>query len=791
MDEIAKVIVDVSSSQTDQAYDYLIPDNLKNQLSIGYRVKVPFGTRFVQGFVVDITYTTGVDYALKYISDILDAEPVLTPELVALGDYLSQTVFSFKMSCYKTMLPNFLKANYHKEVEWIDNTSCPPLFEKQKRISWKMIESLGMTHAVLKWKKEEKVIVHYLVEDKITHKTQRFVSLVKPIESIPIRANAHQQKALLDYLSQSSKVSTKTLAEANISLKTLQSAKQKGWIEITEEVIERNPYEHITFEKTMPLTLNEEQKTVYTQVKESILKREPKTFLLEGVTGSGKTEVYLQLISDVIQNGRTALLLVPEIALTPQMVKHFKGRFGQRVAVLHSGLSEGERYDEWLKAKEKKADIVVGARSSIFAPLDNIGLIIIDEEHETTYKQMDTVKYHARDVAIWRGQYHQCPVVLGSATPSLESRARAQKGNYTFLTLTKRANDKPLPHVQIVDMTTEKKVGNFDLFSDVLKLAIEDRLQKKEQVALLLNRRGYASFLMCRDCGHVMQCPNCDISLTLHKDTHKMKCHYCGFDTSIPTECPNCFSDKVRSYGVGTQRVEEALYQLFPQAKVVRMDVDTTSKKGQHERLLNIFGSGEADILLGTQMIAKGLDFPNITLVGVINADTSLYLPDFRASEKTYQLLTQVAGRAGRGTLSGEVIIQTYNPEHYVLQLAQTQQYEEFYKREMYSRYMGHYPPYVYTTTITITHHFESTALKSAYQIKQILEQSLGKDVVLLGPSAKSIARINNKFYFQILLKYKNIKAVEKVLYQITNDSQELAKEKIYVSIDVNPVNFI
>ncbi len=411
----------------------------------------------------------------------------------------------------------------------------------------------------------------------------------------------------------------------------------------------RDPHQGKVFNKTSALSLNNEQQQAVDKILAAEKKAKDEVFLLEGITGSGKTEIYLQSISTVLAAGKTAIMLVPEIALTPQMVERFKSRLGDAVAVLHSGLSQGERYDEWRKIERGEAQVVVGARSAIFAPLENIGIIIVDEEHESSYKQDEAPRYHARDLAIWRGKYHHCPVVLGSATPSLESRARAQKDIYHLLLLSKRADPAAnLPSIEIVDLKKEYERKNMSNFSKELQTKIADRLEKKEQSVLMLNRRGYSSFVMCRDCGYVLPCPNCDISLTLHMDTKTMRCHYCGHEEGIPKHCPECGSNKIRYYGTGTQKVQEELQELFPSARILRMDVDTTRRKGAHERILQKFGAQEADILLGTQMIAKGLDYPNITLVGVLNADTALNLPDFRSNERTFQLLTQVAGRAGR-----------------------------------------------------------------------------------------------------------------------------------------------
>ena len=406
----------------------------------------------------------------------------------------------------------------------------------------------------------------------------------------------------------------------------------------------------------------------------------------------------------MLDDGREAIMLVPEISLTPQMTERFRSRFGELVAVMHSGLSVGEKYDEWRKVQQGKVKVVVGARSAIFAPFTNVGVIILDEEHETTYKQEDAPRYHARDVAIWRSQYHQCPVILGSATPSLESYARAQKGVYTLLTLKTRAMQQALPTVSVVDLRAELQKGNRSMFSEKLVEAMRTRIDKNEQIVLFLNRRGYSSFVLCRDCGTVVQCKNCDISLTYHRTQEKLKCHYCGYEEQVPNVCPQCQSEHIRYFGTGTQKVEEEIYRLFPEARVLRMDVDTTKQKGAHEAILEAFGQGKAHILLGTQMIAKGLDFPNITLVGVLSADTSLHLPDYRAAERTFQLLTQVSGRAGRHEKLGEVVIQTYTPEHYAIELSKEQRYEPFYEQEMRLRKRSGYPPYYYVALIQVSH---------------------------------------------------------------------------------------
>ncbi|MEX2103888.1 MAG: primosomal protein N', partial [Bacilli bacterium] len=432
-----------------------------------------------------------------------------------------------------------------------------------------------------------------------------------------------------------------------------------------ERVIDRDPYAGKYTKRTLPLTLTQDQQNVLNEILIPIRDRQYQSFLLHGVTGSGKTEIYLQAIAESLAEEKEAIVLVPEISLTPQMVERFKGRFGDLVAVLHSRLSQGERYDEWRKIHRGEVKVVIGARSAILAPLRNIGLIIIDEEHESSYKQEESPKYHARDVALFRAKSHQAVVILGTATPSIESFALAKANRHHYLSLPGRVMGREMPTVEIVDMREELKQGNRSMFSRSLHEKITSRLANKEQIVLFLNRRGFSTFVMCRTCGQVMDCPHCAISLTYHQYNHTLRCHYCGYQEQSPSQCPTCDGTQIRFFGTGTQKVEQELSKHFPEARVIRMDVDTTTQKGSHERLLSSFGRRETDILLGSQMIAKGLDFPFVTLVGVIAADTILNLPDFRAGERTFQLLTQVSGRAGRHQLSGEVVIQTYTPEHY------------------------------------------------------------------------------------------------------------------------------
>lgn len=807
VDYLANIIVDVPAMQTDTPYSYLVSKALGKNIQPGMRVAVPFGkgNRKVQGFVMSIeerSDDTIVDH-LKEIDTVFDLTPVLNEELLVLAEEMKRRTFSFKITCLQTMLPSVMKASYRKWIRVIDEIPeeiKAKVFHYLDEVSFDEVENSGYLPEIMKLKQEEKVEIRYEVKSKNRVKTIQAFSTSLTFERLEeermmLRKTAKKKNQLLLYL-QSLDGKSCTIKEATknlgISRQTIKEGEKQGWLTITEQEIYRDPYKEQLFEQTIPLKLTHQQELAYQKTRQAIDGQQATTFLLEGITGSGKTEVYLQSIAHALEKGKSAILLVPEISLTPQMVQRFKGRFGDEVAVLHSGLSQGEKYDEWRKIEQKDARVVVGARSAIFAPIENLGIIIIDEEHETSYKQEETPRYHARDLAIWRSKYHHCPVVLGSATPSLESRARAQKGVYELLVLDERANPQAtLPEVEIVDMRKEYRQQTGGTFSTKLLKEIQFRLDKKEQTVLMLNRRGYSSFLMCRDCGYVLPCPNCDISLTFHMDTKKMKCHYCGHEEPIPHACPVCSSKKIRYYGTGTQKVEEELKKNFPTSNIIRMDVDTTRKKGAHEKLLQKFGNQEADILLGTQMIAKGLDFPNVTLVGVLNADTALNLPDFRASEKTFQLLTQVSGRAGRADKKGEVIVQTFNPQHYAIQFAQNQDFEGFYKREMQIRHQGNYPPYFFTVQIITNHEEETVAAKKMFQIVQQLKQVLSPQSILLGPTPKAVLRVNNRYFYQTVIKYKNEPQLEPALRTILEESQHEIRRGLRLSIDVEPMNFI
>ncbi|MBD5431768.1 MAG: primosomal protein N' [Lactobacillus sp.] len=795
---IAQVIVDVAAKQTDRIFDYHVPDQLKN-VEVGSRVFVPFGPRKVQGFVVGLTDDNDSQYngKLKDLLVVVDEMPPLTPELVKLSADLANRIFSYRISILKTMLPRVMRANYRKILTPIsENAQKLPLFQGDP-VDLNKLTDLSQIALAQKLVKNSDAKIEYIVENKAKKKTENLYRLNFEKDEYQkifnsLRQNAAKQRILIsdiiDDFDNYPKRQSDLEAELELKTSDLTNAVKKDWLVKDQVEVYRDPltgYDEDLEDKRV--ILNEDQKNALEKISVSIKNMEAKTYLLEGITGSGKTEVYLNAISETLEQGRNALMLVPEISLTPQMVRQVKARFGNGVAVLHSGLSDGESYDEWRKIRRGEVRVIVGARSAVFAPLKNIGLIVIDEEHETSYKQEDNPRYHARDVAIWRSNYNNCPLVLGSATPSLGSRARAQKGVYTLLELTKRANNKRLPSVNLIDLKHVRFAGGqFDLSTDLVD-AIKGRLERKEQVILMLNRRGFANFMLCRECGYVMKCPNCDLSLTMHKDTNLMQCHYCGYSVEIPNKCPNCQSSKIRFLGSGTQKVQEELEELLPGAKILRMDVDTTRRKGSYKKILDSFGKHEADILLGTQMIAKGLDFPNVTLVGVINADTGLWMPDYNASERTFDLLTQVAGRAGRAEKAGEVVIQTYNPEHYAIQLSKSQDYEKFYRYEMRMRHAGNYPPYFYTVLISIASKNEQNAAKEAFKIKRKLTRNLHSDTIILGPTPSAISRLKNQYYYQILVKYKKEENLFELLHQIQDSAQEIKKYGLNVYIDNEP----
>lgn len=720
-----KVIVEIGVKMVDKMFSYFVPIDMRDKIRVGARVKVSFGYQLLEGFVLDLTSSCEEEYEIKEILELVDEKPILNKEMLWLGDILSKKILCSKISIYQAMLPKALKASYKTNIR-------------------KKLEK----YLVLNWKDGE-------------------------VKSYLDVCRFEGQRVILDELLKKREIKVTRL---DSGIRTLI---RKGIVQIEEREGYRFCYEASSRDKKVEL--NDEQRKVVERVTEKL--GNFWVFLLYGITGSGKTEVYMNVIEEVIRNGKTAIMLVPEISLTPQIVERFVCRFGDKVAILHSGLSDGEKYDEYRKIQEGKVDIVVGARSAIFAPLKNLGVIVIDEEHSSTYKQDNHPRYHARDVAILRGEYHQCPVLLGSATPAMESMARAGNNVYELLTLTKRAGKGSLPRVHVVDMKEEVKKGNF-IFSGLLDEKIQEKLSCGEQIILLLNRRGYSSICTCNACGEVMKCPNCDISLTYHKTSDMLRCHYCGYAIRRILECPKCHSHDLKDYGLGTQKLEEELLKRYS-ARVVRMDMDTTSRKGAHQRIIREFGEHKYDILVGTQMIAKGLDFPLVTLVGVVNADASLNVPDFRSSERTFQLLCQVSGRAGRAENAGEVVIQTYNNNHYSIMYARDHDYLSFYREEMKIRKQLNYSPYYYIILVKISTREYETSFEEAKKIGEYLRKNLSSATYVLGPAMANVFRVDNVYRQQCIIKYKRDDKLREVLMDLDNHYK--GNRKVSVEIDIEP----
>lgn len=729
----AKIIVELPSKKVDKEFIYNIP--LYLDIKIGSIVKVPFGNRLIEGFVLDIGIFP-TEYTLKEIDCIVNRD-VLNTELIELGKYISKTTISSLSSAYQSMLPKGIKASIKNKV----STS-------KKR------------YMVLN--QDINIINNYIDNNR------RYIKQVNILNEV-----INNNKVLVPRL--------------DSSINTLLN---KDLIKLVYE--EEYRYKVESFNSNKKITLSLEQEKVINTIKEDMDKYN--TYLLYGVTGSGKTEVYVELVKECVRQGKQAIVLVPEIGLTEQIVSRFKiglekieigsnieGERKVNIAVLHSGLSEGERYDEYRRIKEENVDVVIGTRSAIFAPLKNIGIIVIDEEQSTSYKQDCNPRYHARDVAIWRGKWHKCPVVLGSATPSLESFARAGNGVYRLVTMLKRAGSAKLPVVTVVDMKKEAKRGNF-ILSEKLVQNMKDVIARGKQVMLLLNRRGYSSAFICRDCSHTEKCPNCDITLTYHKSSNRFSCHYCGFSKVRDGICSKCGSDNVMDYGIGTERLVEEVERLIDGARVVRMDLDTTGRKGSHQRIIRQFDSGVYNVLVGTQMIAKGLDFPNVVLVGVISADSSLNVPDFRSSERTFELLTQVSGRSGRGVDAGEVIVQSFDTGHYSLEYARRQDYVGFYREEMKMRKVLKYSPYYYIVVVSVLSKDYKEGMREARKVGEYLRSKLDGEAIILGPAMANVFKMNNVYRYKCTVKYRKSDKLEEVLTFIDG----IYRDNVRVSIEVD-----
>ena len=724
---IASVLIEYSVKSLDKTFDYLVPNSLVNEIKVGQKVLVPFGVKEVEGFVMGFKKEKEDDLEYKYIIDIVEKDFCLNEELIKLGKYVKETTLSTLISAYQSMFPKALKASNKTNI--------------------------GLKTKSLVYLNNEVDVDKFIESNKRKKRQVEIVKLLREKKEI-------ERKEI-------NSTSLRELIESNIVLvKEVEELRKVDYIESNKEDI----------------ILTESQKKCLNEIKNSTNNK----VLLYGVTGSGKTEIYINLIKSYLENNKSIIMLVPEISLTPQIVSRFKSEFGSSVAVLHSALSEGEKYDEYRRIVRGEVNIVVGARSAVFAPIKNIGLIIIDECGSPSFKQDVNPKYNAIDVAFKRAEYNNSLVLMGSATPLLEQFARGEKGVFKLVKLTERVSNK-LPFIKTIDMNEEVKKRNF-IISSELKEKINDSLNKHEQVILLLNRRGYSTFMSCSSCGYVWKCPNCDISLIYHKTSNNLRCHYCGYTTTMSKVCPSCKEEAVKDLGMGTEKLESIVKEMFPNSKVIRMDLDTTYKKGSHQKIIESFKNHEYDILIGTQMISKGLNFREVSLVGVINADASLNIPDFRSGERTFELLMQTSGRCGRYELDGEVLIQTYNKDNYVFDSLKKQDYVDFYKKEMRIRKELKYPPYYYMVSIKIISNNYEMARDESNKVKKYLDKNLSDNFIVLGPSTASIFKLKNNYYFQILIKYKKEENLMSVLSEL-NDLY--TSDKVKLDININPLNLI
>ncbi len=747
---VAEVIINRGAKKLNRTFDYNIPKELEELILVGSKVLVPFGNggKLTEAFVVGIKETSAFE-----VKDIAKLEENLTDKQIDLAKWMAKRYFCNVSDCIKLMLtPGTRNKN------------------KEKRIQDKTINCVYL-------KKDREEIDFEIETEKIkSEKQKRVLNFIKDNEGGTVPE--------IEMFTDCARGIVNTLVK-------------NGYLEIVEKKVERNPLLGRECEKTYKLNLTEEQEKAYKNIEEVIDNKQYQQFLLYGVTGSGKTEVYLQLIEKVLNIGKNAIVLVPEISLTPQMLDRFISRFGkEEIAILHSKLSIGERHDEWERIREKKARIVIGARSAIFAPIENIGIIIIDEEHDSSYKSETNPRYNAKEIAKVLAKENQAPLVLGSATPDMTTFYHAtdedEFGNtkIKLLTLTKRANQSSLPKVEIIDLKQELANGNRSMLSMELYNCIEENLKQKRQTILFLNRRGYSTFIMCRNCGYTVKCQNCNISMTYHSYERKLKCHYCGHEENIVTVCPECHSDKIRYFGTGTQKLEQEIHKQFPEASTIRMDIDTVTKKNSHEVILNTFKNENIDILIGTQMVVKGHHFPNVTLVGVIAADSSLNIDDYRANERTFQILTQVAGRAGRENLPGKVVIQTYNPDNFSIICAQKQNYDLFYETEIALRRQLKYPPFCDIILIGLNSYQELEIKNVSSKIYQYLEKRLNKEEFkVLRPMPCPIDKIQNRYRWRIIIKGKMTEEANEILNACLKDIYQENIKDTRIAIDINPNN--
>ena len=749
---VAEIILNSNAKELNRVFDYNIPETMVYKAMVGSRVFVQFGNRrqLEEGFIIGIKESS--EFKLKNIEKIVN-ENGLTEEKVELAKWMARRYFCNISECIKLMLP--------------PGTTTKIIENRIKEKNENFVTII-----------DEEVVESDIEEDKF--KSAKQVRILKFLLD-------NGETNLADLL-----LFTDTTRDA------VKALEKKNYITIEKKQVERNPFFHKVERQSKKLEFTEEQQNAYNEISDKMDKNKYEEYLIYGVTGSGKTEIYLQLIEKALNNNKTSIMLVPEISLTPQTVDRFIARFGEEnIAVLHSKLSIGERFDQWNKIKSGQAKIVIGARSAIFAPVQNLGIIIIDEEHDSSYKSESTPRYNAKDVARYLCYESNIPLVLGSATPDTGSLYRTIKKQSVLLRLNKRANNAKLPEIEVVDLREELSKKNKSMLSEKLQESIKENLENKKQTILFLNRRGFSTFVMCRDCGYTAKCKNCDITLTYHKSTNKLKCHYCGYETKVITKCPECGSENIRYFGTGTQKLESEINTLFPEAKTIRMDVDTVTKKNSHEKILTDFKENKADILIGTQMVVKGHHFPNVTLVGVIAADGSLNMNDYRANEITFQILTQVAGRAGRGEDAGKVIIQTYNPDNFTIECVKQQNEEMFYNTEMRLRKQLKYPPFCDIIVIGVSSKDEQITMKVAQSLHKYLKDRVENEnigIMLYKALPAPIDKIKNKYRWRILIKCK----FGEDIIDLMNNTMEKAQTIKYckngdanISIDVNPTNMI
>lgn len=744
---VAEVIINSTAKKLNRTFDYNIPKELENMIIVGSKVLVPFGRlkNLEEAHVVGIKESSEFE-----IKDIAKVENGLTDKQIELANWMAKRYFCNVSECIKLMqTPGTRTKNVNKRVQ------------------------------------DKKINVVYLKKD--------FEEINFDIENGRLKSD--KQIRILNFIKDNEGCSISEIeAFTDCSRTIVNTLIKNGYLELVEKRVERNPLNSKEVNNTKKLKLTDEQQEAFNKVSDSIDNNKYEQFLLYGVTGSGKTEVYLQLIDKVIKEDKSAILLVPEISLTPQMLERFISRFGKEtIAVLHSKLSIGERHDEWERIKDEKAKIIIGARSAIFAPVKKLGIIIIDEEHDSSYKSEASPKYNAKEVAKKIAKEEKIPLLLGSATPDLITFYNAKETKKTtILELTKRANNSNLPKVEIVDLKQELANGNRSMLSHDLYGAIEKNLKDKLQTILFLNRRGYSTFIMCRNCGYTVKCKNCNISMTYHSYENKLKCHYCGYEEKLVKTCPECGSDKIRYFGTGTQKLEQEIHKQFPNAKTIRMDVDTVTKKNSHEEILSKFKNEDIDILIGTQMVVKGHHFPKVTLVGVIAADSSLNIDDYRATERTFQILTQVAGRAGRENLPGKVIIQSYNPENFSIQNAQKQNYEEFYETEIALRKQLKYPPFCDIIIIGFNSISEKEIIKVSNFAYEYLNKNLKtEEFKIFKPMPSPIDKIQNKYRWRIIIKGNMNENANEVLNQLLKELYNKNYKNIKITVDVNPNNMM